>query len=124
MLVLAILLSAKGARNENEKERLDMAWWRGRWILLLVLVIALLPSSPESAENNSESSTPTRAPTARQPTRPSGGSGFQERLSAGADCAELFRIRNLADPSSPDVPNMNSSLREVGCFSSSSTRTR
>ena len=54
----------------------------------------------------------------------SGYAGFQERLQAGADCAELFEIRNSVDPSSPDVPRMNSALREIGCFSSSSTRTR
>ena len=47
---------------------------------------------------------------------------FQERLRAGADCPELFDIRNSADPKSLDIPKMNDGLREIGCHGSSSSR--
>lgn len=47
---------------------------------------------------------------------------FQARMGAGAECAELFEIRNAADSDSPEVAEMNRQLREVGCYSSSSTR--
>ena len=48
---------------------------------------------------------------------------FRARLDAGADCPELFEIRNevrRSDPSSAD--RMNEDLRSVGCFSSTSSR--
>ena len=50
---------------------------------------------------------------------------FQARLAAGADCPELFEIRNevrRADPASAD--RMNEDLRSIGCFSSTSSRTK
>lgn len=49
-------------------------------------------------------------------------SGFKQRLDAGATCAELFGIRNLVDPKSPDVVRMNEALRGIGCHSSNSVR--
>jgi hypothetical protein len=48
---------------------------------------------------------------------------FQDRLSAGATCEELFGIRNALDPKSPLIERMNQDLREVGCYSISSVRT-
>ena len=56
--------------------------------------------------------------------KPEGYPGFQARLAAGADCPELFEIRNEVkreDPSSAD--RMNEDLRSIGCYSSSSSRT-
>lgn len=52
-----------------------------------------------------------------------GGTSFEEALQDGATCQELFDIRNAADPDSPKIPEWNEQLREIGCFSSSSTRT-
>ena len=49
-----------------------------------------------------------------------GGTGFDARLQAGADCPELFELRNQLDPKSPRVTNK--ALRDIGCFSSTSTR--
>lgn len=54
-------------------------------------------------------------------TPPSGG--FYGRLEAGANCPELFEIRNELDPKDPDIPEMNDRLREIGCYSASSERT-
>lgn len=53
---------------------------------------------------------------------PSSG-GFYQRLEAGADWPELFELRNELDPKDPDIPEMNESLREIGCYSSTSERT-
>ena len=53
-----------------------------------------------------------------------GYAAFTDRLSAGATCEELFQIRNSVDPGSPDIDRMNADLRSIGCFSSSSTRTK
>ena len=53
----------------------------------------------------------------------SGGTTFEDALQDGATCQELYDIRNAADPDSPKIPEWNEQLREIGCFSSSSTRT-
>jgi hypothetical protein len=50
---------------------------------------------------------------------------FTSRLSAGADCPELFKIRNdikQADPKNKNVDRMNEQLRNIGCYSSTSHR--
>lgn len=47
---------------------------------------------------------------------------IRTRIDAGASCAELFEARNVINPQSPDIPAINASLREIGCYSSSSTR--
>ncbi len=49
--------------------------------------------------------------------------GFYSRLDEGADCRELFEIRNDLDPKDPDIPEMNEALREIGCYSIGSKRT-
>ncbi|WP_087485574.1 hypothetical protein [Brachybacterium massiliense] len=49
--------------------------------------------------------------------------GFNDALESGATCAELFEIRNEWDPKSSKVVQANEALREIGCYSSSSTRT-
>ena len=59
------------------------------------------------------------------PSSPPAGGGFDRfigRLEDGADCPELFEIRNSVDPSSPLIEEMNSHLREIGCVSSWSAR--
>ncbi len=55
-------------------------------------------------------------------TSPSGDS-FEERLEAGTSCGELFEMRNELDSDDPRIPEMNEDLQEIGCYSSSSTRT-
>ena len=47
---------------------------------------------------------------------------FDAALREGASCAQLFELRNQRDPKDPMVDKMNESLRDIGCFSSSSTR--
>lgn len=57
-------------------------------------------------------------------TAPDGPSpGFYARLKAGAECPELFDLRNELDPKDPEIPKMNERLREIGCYSSTSERT-
>jgi hypothetical protein len=48
---------------------------------------------------------------------------FREALEQGASCAELFELRNDMDRSETNIDTVNAELREVGCYSSSSTRT-
>ena len=70
----------------------------------------LLPSSARQPEEGSTART--------------GYARFQQRLGAGADCQELFEIRNevrRADQSS--AGRMNEDLRAIGCSSSTSSRT-
>ena len=52
-----------------------------------------------------------------------GGGSFDDALHDGASCARLSDLRNEQDPGSPDVDRMNEHLREVGCFTSTATRT-
>jgi hypothetical protein len=47
---------------------------------------------------------------------------FREAFDAGAPCADLFRIRNEADPKDPDINRMNEDLGSIGCFSNESIR--
>ena len=49
---------------------------------------------------------------------------FQERLAAGADCPELFQLRNEARRAVPSehAAEMNEQLRKVSCFNSTSKR--
>lgn len=58
---------------------------------------------------------------------PDGGEGgtasFDQAVSEGASCSDLYEIRNSYQPDEPDIARMNERLREIGCFSSSSTRT-
>lgn len=51
------------------------------------------------------------------------GDPIEQAIEDDATCAELFDIRNDADPDDPRVGSWNRQLREVGCFSSGSTRT-
>jgi len=55
-------------------------------------------------------------------TPAAGYPSFKERLDAGANCAELFEIRNALDPKSSLIERINEQLRGVGCYSSSSVR--
>lgn len=48
---------------------------------------------------------------------------FDNAVEDGATCAELFEIRNELDPGTVGVERANETLREIGCYSSSSTRT-
>ena len=48
---------------------------------------------------------------------------FMDKLRAGANCEELFAMRNSADPSDPIIDRMNTELSFIGCHSNSSVRT-
>lgn len=48
---------------------------------------------------------------------------FYSRLEGGADCNELFGIRNALDPKSEQIPAMNRDLRAIGCLNSFDIRT-
>lgn len=48
---------------------------------------------------------------------------FREALEEGASCAELFELRNDMDRSETNIDTVNEELQEIGCYSSSSTRT-
>jgi hypothetical protein len=62
----------------------------------------------------------------------SGASDIDERVASyamfsaafddGADCPELFEIRNRFDPKDPAIDDANEDLRSVECYSSTSTR--
>lgn len=47
---------------------------------------------------------------------------FTEALKDGASCQELFDTRNEWAPDASYIEDANAALREIGCFSSSSTR--
>lgn len=47
---------------------------------------------------------------------------FNERLEAGADCPELYEIRNAMDPKSRHQDAMNQDLRRIGCGFSGNVR--
>lgn len=49
---------------------------------------------------------------------------FYQRLDAGADCPELFGIRNGLDPKDRRIPEINNALRAVQCFGATSTRVK
>lgn len=48
---------------------------------------------------------------------------FDDLVASGASCQRLFDVRNSWPPDSPLVVEANETLRSIGCFSSSSTRT-
>lgn len=48
---------------------------------------------------------------------------FDQALRAGAPCSRLFDLRNEIDPDYPAMGILNAKLRNVGCHSSTSTRT-
>ncbi|MGW6263995.1 hypothetical protein [Cellulosimicrobium funkei] len=47
---------------------------------------------------------------------------FSAAFDEGADCGELFQIRNRMDPKDPAVDDANADLRSVECYSSTSSR--
>lgn len=56
----------------------------------------------------------------------SGGSEYEtftEALEDGASCQELFDMRNEFEAGASYVEDANEALREIGCYSTSSTRT-
>ncbi len=97
-------------------------------IVLLGVIGALM--SPESVPAVPDVSTTETDQQVQRPATPeadtpaTNASSFTERLNAGASCQELFALRTAVDPSAPQIPGMNAALREIGCFSSSSVRTR
>ena len=46
-----------------------------------------------------------------------------ERIEAGADCAELFELRNSMHPKNPRYAEAGQQLGNIGCFAATSTRT-
>jgi len=49
---------------------------------------------------------------------------FEAAVAAGEPCARLFEVRNAMDPKSQDKVRANELLRDLGCWSASSTRTQ
>lgn len=47
---------------------------------------------------------------------------FREAFEAGADCPELYEVRNRMESDDPLVEDANEDLRSVECYSNSSTR--
>lgn len=47
---------------------------------------------------------------------------FSAVFDEGADCPELFEIRNRMDPKDPAIDDANGVLRSVECYSSTSSR--
>lgn len=93
-------------------------------VLIFILWLALvLGCKGNSAGSNSQQSQNSNSQV--QSSGPSSAmsySGFKQRLDAGANCAELFEIRNSLDPKASVVVRMNEELREIGCYSSGSVR--
>ena len=52
-----------------------------------------------------------------------GDQSFDDAVRNGASCSKLYEIRNALDPKDPDIPRMNERLRQIGCHTSTSTRT-
>lgn len=49
---------------------------------------------------------------------------LESAIDRGVDCPDLFKIRNEIDPKTEDFEAAAPLLRDVGCFSSSSSRNR
>ncbi|WP_454044690.1 hypothetical protein [Cellulosimicrobium sp. Marseille-Q8652] len=47
---------------------------------------------------------------------------FSAAFDEGADCPELFEIRNHMEPKDPAIDDANEDLRSVECYSSTSSR--
>jgi hypothetical protein len=47
---------------------------------------------------------------------------FRAAFDEGADCGELFEIRNSMDPKDPAIDDANEDLRSVECYFSTSSR--
>jgi hypothetical protein len=47
---------------------------------------------------------------------------FTKAFDSGADCPELFEIRNRMDPKDPIAETVNEDLRSVECYMSTSSR--
>ena len=78
-------------------------------LLVLIIACSIILSITTSSSSPEESGEPSIT-------------YFKERLDAGADCRELFDIRNSFDSKSPYIEEMNNDLIFVGCHTSGSTR--
>lgn len=47
---------------------------------------------------------------------------FSAAFDEGADCPELFEIRNRMEPKDPAIEDANEDLRSIECYSSTSSR--
>lgn len=116
-------------------------WYRrsGLWVSVTLLVAtvaglaAVAAHRPESAAT--DAGTPavmtvaTRASQPRQPETTDGSTGgeasyseFARALTAGAECATLYEIRNRMDPHGEDKLRANDALSIEECFSIDSHR--
>jgi hypothetical protein len=80
--------------------------------------VTLVPASPATVQPTPTAVTPTEVGSEPAPDY----AAFSTALQVGANCQDLFEIRNTADPKSASIERMNEDLRSVGCFFSSSTR--
>ena len=81
---------------------------------------ALLQACSGESGRPVDASPPPSADTSGPPS----ATTIRAKIAAGASCAELFEARNALDPHSPDIPTINVNLREIGCNSSGSTRSK
>lgn len=77
-------------------------------ITLTLLAAACTPSTDDDS-NSSGRQSPMAA--------------IEAGIHGDATCQELFDRRNGMDPSDPNVERANEMFRDIGCFSSGSTRT-
>lgn len=84
---------------------------------LILFLVAACAGSPPNDDG------PARVNTTSRQGVPS-YSAFLDAIDTGSTCAELFDIRNAINELSSDrEDHMNDDLRQIGCSSSSSTRT-
>lgn len=110
--------------NVGKTKRHDLNSSRVEIVSILILCLALVVGCRGNAvvSNSQQLQSPTPHDQSSGPSASMNYIGFKQRLDAGAGCAELFEIRNLLDPKASDVARMNTELREIGCYSSSSIR--
>ena len=88
----------------------------------LAAAISVMGCSSSGTSDQPTKSVPTA--TVEVSPSPQTAETIKARIEAGASCADLFARRNEIDPESRDIPTINASLREIGCYTSSSTRTK
>lgn len=89
-----------------------------RYGLVLVIGFSACAPAPQGPPPQAEA---VQAPPAAAVASNQNASS-RERVEAGATCAELFAYRNSLDPKSPLIDTINVGLRDIQCYSSTSTR--
>lgn len=90
------------------------AWGKGSRLAAIVLSAILCLSGCSGNEPDN--------PGGDTPFVETSYSDFVAAFNSGADCPELFRIRNDMNPKDPNHDGINEALRSVGCNYISDTR--